>query len=91
MLIGRIRELRTVTVDAEGDSMEEIQRALAAAAPAGFELISAPLRMRKGSITADCTGTFQSRDNVREVEGPDLAAIRERVPQGWQLLSVRTS
>lgn len=89
MLTGRIRESRTVTADVEGDTLEEIKGALAAAAPAGFELVATGLRMRKGSITVDATGTFETRGEVREVEGPDLAAVRSQVPEGWQLLSVR--
>lgn len=91
MLIGRIRDARTVTVDVEGDSLEEITKQLAERAPEGFELVSAPARMRKGSITLDTTGTFQARGVVQEIEGPDIDALRAQVPEGWQLLSVRTA
>ena len=91
MLIGLIRGTRTVTVEVEGDSLEQVQEKLAAAAPAGYELVSSPARMRKGSITLDTTGTFEERGALQEVEGPDLDAIRAQVPDGWQLLSVRAS
>ena len=91
MLTGRIRDARTVTVDVEGDSLEDIHAKLAAAAPEGFELVSAPPRMRKGSITLDATGTFQARGEVRDVEGADIDVLRAQMPDGWQLLSVQTS
>lgn len=91
MLTGLIRDARTVTVDVEGDSLEIIQEKLAAAAPEGFELVMAPARMRKGSITLDTTGTFEARGEVTEIEGQDLDALRAQVPEGWRLLSVRPS
>lgn len=90
MLTGRIRQARTVTVDVQGESVEELQQALAAATPAGYELVSSSMRSRKGSFTLDSTGTFAERGEVREVEGANLDEIRSRVPEGWELLSVRS-
>lgn len=89
MLTGHIRSARTTTIDVEGDSLEAVTAALAAQAPAGFELISAPVRMRKGSTMLDATGTFEECGDIREIEASDLDGLRAQVPDGWRLLSVR--
>jgi len=88
MLVGRIRPTSQVKVTVEGNSLEEVQRELEARRPEGFDLVHAPVRMRKGSITLDCTGVFAARTDVREIEAEDMAALRAKVPDGWQLLSV---
>lgn len=89
MLVGTIRSTETLQVTVEGDSLEAVRAALTAQAPAGFELVSAPVRMRKGSITLDATGTFARRDAVEEIEVDDMPTLQGKVPDGWQLLSVR--
>lgn len=91
MLTGRIRSAQTITEKVEGDSLADIRSKLAARTPKGFELVSAPVTQRKGSITIDAVGTFASRGEVREIEGVDLAGIRAAVPDGWELLSLRAS
>ncbi|SDH54387.1 hypothetical protein [Microbacterium sp. 77mftsu3.1] len=89
MLTGLIRDARTVTREVSADSLELAKAALAEAAPVGYELVKAPARMRKGSITLDVTGTFAPRGEAREVEASDLAALRQLIPDGWELLLVR--
>lgn len=89
MLIATIRNQEIQTVDIEGESLEDIQTQLTALCPAGFELISAPVAMIKGSTKMVSTGTFMRRDEFREVEGATLEAIRAQTPDGWQPLHVR--
>ncbi|EQM81796.1 MULTISPECIES: hypothetical protein [Microbacterium] len=36
-------------------------------------------------------GKFQRRDGLREIEAENMDALIALVPEGWQLLSVRTA
>lgn len=62
--------------------MAEVTEKLTQSAPEGFELISAPARMRKESITLDATGTFQARGEVQTVEGAATSNSARRCRRG---------
>lgn len=89
MLIGRIRPVETRTVELEGESLADIAAQAAAAAPDGWDVVAAPVRMRKGSTRIDATATLARRDGSTEIEADDMAALEAKVPEGWQLVSVR--
>lgn len=89
MLAGTIRSNESRTITVEGDSLAAVQAALAAQTPQGWELVAAPVQMRKGSTMIDADGTITRRDLVREIEGADTAVLQAQVPDGWQLISVR--
>jgi hypothetical protein len=84
-----MRPVETTSVSVEAASLEEIQAQLEAHRPAGFDLISSPVEMIKGAAVLKSTGTFARRDQVTEIEAEDLDALHAKVPEGWQLLSVR--
>lgn len=75
MLTGRVRPVETRTLGVEG-THDEIVAALDAAATGGWEVQSITSRklIRFGEVST--------------IEGTDLDAVRARVPQGHQLLSV---
>ena len=89
MLTGTIRPIEIRTVDVEGHSLEEIRTVLAEQTPAGFELTDAPVRMTKGTTLLTATGTFARRDGTRTIEADDMATLRAKVPEGYQLVTVR--
>ncbi|WP_431798588.1 hypothetical protein [Microbacterium kunmingense] len=88
MLVGSIRSTETQILVVEGDSLASINASLAAQTPEGFELVSAPVTMRAGSASLSALATFARRNEVREIEADDMAALEAQVPEGWQLLSV---
>lgn len=45
--------------------------------------------MIKGAAILKAKGTFHSRDRVEQIEADDMDALHAKVPEGWQLLSVR--
>ncbi len=90
MFTGTIRPDETRTAELTGNSLEEIRAAAIAVLPSGFELVSAPVQMIKGSTALTATATFRRVDGVREVEADDRAALFAKVPEGWQLLEVRS-
>ena len=89
MLVGLIRPAETQTLELEGDSLADVQQKARAAAPGGWDLLSVPVRMAKGTTALSATATLARRDAVREIQAEDMAALRAQVPEGWQLLSVR--
>lgn len=36
-------------------------------------------------------GKFQRRDGTQELEAENMDALQAKIPEGWQLLSVRTA
>ncbi|EZP26866.1 hypothetical protein [Microbacterium oleivorans] len=82
MYTGTIRPGETRTVDLTGNSLEEIHDAAVAQLPAGFELVSAPVRMIKGSTALTATATFRRVDGIRELEANDRAALFAKVRTG---------
>ncbi|MEX8058762.1 hypothetical protein [Microbacterium sp. 16-032] len=91
VLIGTIRPRETTTVDVEGHSLAEVQETLEAQAPAGFDLVNVPVKMTGGTTLLTATGTFSRRDEARDIEAADMAALRALVPEGWILLHVRSA
>jgi len=88
VLTGRIRSTETRTVELEGVSLDDVRAQAAAACPPGFEIISAPVRMQKSSTALKATATYRSTES-RDIQAPDMPALRAAVPDGWTLLSVR--
>lgn len=89
MLIGMIRPRGATSTEVTGTSLEDVQAQLEAQRPEGYELMNAPAEMVKGAALIKTTGTFERRDDVREIEAEDMDALEAKVPDGWQLLSVR--
>lgn len=89
MLVALIRPIESSTVDVAGPTLADVQAQLNAQKPAGFDLVSAPARMLKGAQGIETTGTYARRDGVREIEADDMDALQAKVPDGWQILSVR--
>lgn len=86
-----MRPVETTSVPVEGTSLEDIQVQLEAHRPAGFDLISSPVEMIKGAAILKAVGTFARRDQVTEIQGEDITALQAQVPEGWQLLNVRSA
>lgn len=91
MFIGTIRPDETRTAALTGNSLEEIRAAAVAQQPNGFELVSAPVQMIKGSTALTATATFRRVDGIREMEADDRTTLFAKVPEGWKLLEVRAS
>lgn len=89
MLIALVRPTETVTVDVIGTTLEDVTAQLEAQKQPGFDLVPAPVRMLKGEAKMEATGTFKRVDGVREVEADDMGALTAKVPDGWEILSVR--
>lgn len=45
--------------------------------------------MAKKDTTMTAEGTIAGRDGVTEIQADDMAALQAKVPEGYQLLSVR--
>ncbi|WP_091232681.1 hypothetical protein [Microbacterium sp. 3J1] len=91
MLVAMIRPRETATADVIGTTLEDVAEQLAAQRQPGFDLVSSPVRMLKGEAKMEATGTFRRVDGIREIEADDMAALEARVPDGWQVLSVRSA
>ncbi|MFS0866932.1 hypothetical protein AB3M83_06310 [Microbacterium sp. 179-B 1A2 NHS] len=91
MYIGLIRPVEERTADVSGTSLDEVHAAATAQVPDGFDLVSTPVRMIKGSIALTATATYQRRDGIREIRAEDREGLHAKVPEGWQLLSIRTA
>lgn len=89
MLIAQIRPIEKTTVDVIGATLEDVITQLDAHRQPGFDLVSAPVRMLKGEAKMEATGTFSRVDGIREIEADDMSALQAKVPDGWQMLSVR--
>ncbi|MGW8482688.1 hypothetical protein ACWGJP_06085 [Microbacterium sp. NPDC055903] len=90
MLIGLMRPVETTSVAIEAADLAGVQTQLAAHRPEGFDLISAPVEMIKGAAVLKAVGTFARRDQVTEIQAEDMDALHAKVPEGWQLLNVRS-
>lgn len=84
---GTIRSLDQVTIDKTGESASAARAHVEADVPKGYELISNVASGAGGNVSAH--GVARSTQ-TREVEGPDLAALRAATPDGWQLIAMRT-
>ncbi|MGN8026096.1 hypothetical protein [Microbacterium sp. 22242] len=89
MLIGVIRPVESKTATVQAEELDEIQDLLAAQTPEGWQLASAPVVMAKKDTVLTAEGTMVRRDGVREIEADDMTALVAKVPEGYQLLSVR--
>ncbi len=90
MLIGLMRPVEVQSISLEGTDLADIQSQLEAQRPEGFDIVSSPVEMVKGAAVLKAVGTFARRDQVTEIEADDMDALLAKVPEGWQLLSVRT-
>lgn len=88
MLIATIRPAEKHAATVTGTEIPELRAQLVSEAPAGWEMVSAHVEMKPGGIRI-VEGKFQRRDEPREIEGDDMAALEAKVPEGWQMLSVR--
>lgn len=90
VLVGMIQTTETRQFDLEGDSLEELYAAAAAVVPDGWVTTLLRPIMQKGSTHLKGTVTAR-RHELAEVEGDSIDALRASVPDGWQLVSVRTA
>ncbi|MFJ4166272.1 hypothetical protein ACIPY5_12010 [Microbacterium sp. NPDC089698] len=89
MLIGMIRPRETRTITVQAEELDEIQDLIREQSPDGWETVSAPVSMSKKDTMMTAEGTIARRDGVAEIEADDMAALEAKVPDGYQLLSVR--
>jgi len=90
MLAALIRPVESHTVEVAGASLDDVYAQISSHAPDGFDLVSAPVRMLKGTAGIQATARFDRRDGVREISADDMGALEAQVPAGWQMLSVWT-
>ncbi len=83
-----IRRVETQQVEVSGEGLPSVQEQLAAATPAGFDLVSAPVSMKSGSTAITALGTFERRDETREIEGASMDDLRAQTPEGWRMMYV---
>jgi len=76
MLIGRIRPVETRTLDVPAD-VNDVGAAMTSMLPPGWEIQSPKDR------------TIVRVHGVEEIEAEDMQTLEGKVPEGWQLLSVR--
>lgn len=88
MLVALIRPRESRTVTVEGTNVTELRAELAAQVPAGWELVSAHATMKAGGIRT-VEGRYERRDSIQEIEADDMPALDAKLPEGWQMLSVR--
>jgi hypothetical protein len=91
MLIALISPVESSTVEVIGTTLEDVHDQLIAQQKPGFVLASAPVRMLKGEAKIESTGTFWRVDGVQEIQADDMAALETQVPEGWRMLSVRST
>lgn len=89
MLSARIRPVETRELTVESPSIDEARAEVDAQVPAGWVVTDAEATMAKASIMITLHAKLARRDGVRDIEAPDMDALRAQVPEGWQLLSVR--
>lgn len=90
MLFALIRPAETRTATAEGTELPELRQQLVEQSPPGWEMVSAHVEMKPGGIRI-VEGRFRRRDQPQEIEAEDMAALEAKVPDGWEMLSVRRS
>lgn len=83
-----IRRVETQQVEVSGEGLPSVQAQLAAATPPGFDLVSAPVKMKSGSTAITAVGTYERRDETREIEGASMDDLRAQTPEGWRILYV---
>lgn len=88
MLIAMIRPAEKHVARATGTEISDLHDEVIAGAPDGWEMVSAHVEMQPGGIRI-VEGKFERRDEVTEIEAEDMDSLKGKVPEGWQLLSVR--
>ncbi len=88
MLVASIRPAETRTVTVEGENIPELRADLEAQTPAGWDLVDAPVKMKPGGVRT-IEARYQRRDGIEEIEADDMTTLEAKVPDGWQMLSVR--
>jgi len=88
MLVALIRPIENYTATVEGTEIPELRAQLIAEAPPGWDMVSAHVEMKPGGIRI-VTGKFEGRHEPSEIEADDMDALHAKVPEGWQMLSVR--
>ncbi|MEV5340927.1 MULTISPECIES: hypothetical protein [Actinomycetes] len=89
MLIGMIRPTATANLPAHSHVQADLRDGLERQVPAGHELTHARVEMVKGSTELIGHGRYRSAE-FHEIEADDMTALRAKVPEGWQLLNVRS-
>lgn len=90
MYVGVIRPVETRTVAVERSGLEEITALVAAQTPENWQVTSTKVSMPKESSVLHAEASLARRDGISEIQGEDYAAILAAVPDGHQLLHVRT-
>jgi len=86
---GRIRPVETREVTVQAPSIDETREQVLAQLPEGWDLTDSAATMPKASTMITLNAKMARRDGAEEIEAEDFAALRAKVPEGWQLLSVR--
>ncbi|QAY61106.1 hypothetical protein ET475_14695 [Microbacterium protaetiae] len=89
MLFGRIRPLESRELTVQAPTIDEAHTQVEAQVPDGWVLTDAAATMPKASTMITLNARMARRDGAQEIEADDLVALRAKVPEGWQLLSVR--
>lgn len=84
-----IRPTATADLTAHSHVQADLRDALEGQVPPGHELTDARVEMVKRSTELIGHGRYRSIE-VREIEADDMVALRAKVPEGWQLLNVRS-
>ena len=77
------------TASAVRGGFEEVAQLVAEQTPEGWLPTVIPVEMSKHETTLRSAATLARRDGLEEIQGADLADIKSKVPEGYQLLSVR--
>lgn len=88
MLVGAIREKKSVALKVEAPSVTEARQLLSEQLPEGYELAVATPEMTKGATSVIVEAVAEARGEVQYIEAPTYAELREKVPEGWVLLQV---
>lgn len=89
VLIAIARPVESQSFDVQGHSLEEINEAVAAKTPEGWELTSARVALVKGSTLLNSTAVIARRDGLIEIEAANLDGLRAKLPDGYELLFAR--
>lgn len=89
MLTGRIRPAETRELTLEAPTIAQARKQAESQVPDGWVITDAEPSMPKASVMITLHVTMARRDGATDVEAEDLDALRAKVPEGWQLLSVR--
>jgi hypothetical protein len=87
MLIGMIRPVETREREVIGEGIDALRAQLEA--PPGWELTEMHPEPQKGTTEFRAVGKFARRDGLTEIEAGDTDALRAKVPEGYELLSIR--